>query len=67
MMGALKYKAVAAQVDFDRGDLRYFGQIVDTEGAIVFCGATVEEAEQDFHEAIDAYLAVRDELALEPS
>lgn len=57
-MGTLTYKAFLAQIDFDWADLSYVGQVVNTDDAIGFYGVTVEEAEQDFHEAVDAYLAV---------
>jgi len=63
MMGTLNYKTFAAQVEFDWLDLSYCGHVVNADHAIGFCGATVEEAEQDFHEAVDTYLALREELA----
>ena len=63
MMGTLSYKSFAAQVEFDWLDLSYVGNVVNADHAIRFCGATAEEAEQDFHEVIDTYLALREELA----
>ena len=55
-MGTLNYKTFAAQVEFDWLDLLYVGHVVDADHAIGFCGATLEEAEQD-------YLALREERA----
>ena len=63
MMGTLNYKAFAAHVEFDWLDLLYVGHVVDSDYAIGFCGATLEEAEQDYHEAVDTYLALHKELA----
>lgn len=61
-MGTLIYKAFAAQVEFDWRDLLYVGQVVNADDPIGFCGTTLEEAEHDYHQAVDSYLASRKEL-----
>jgi predicted HicB family RNase H-like nuclease len=63
MMGTLIYKSFAAHVEFDWMDLLYVGHVVTADYAIGFCGATLEEAERDYHEAVDSYLAMRVEPA----
>lgn len=63
MMGTLNYRTFVAQVEFDWLDLSYVGHVVNSGHMIGFCGATLEEAEQDFHEAVDSHLALREELA----
>jgi len=63
MMGTLNYKTFSAQVEFDWSDLSYVGHVVNADQAIRFYGATLEEAEQDYHEAVDTYLALREEMA----
>jgi len=63
MMGTLNYKTFAAEVEFEWLDLSYVGHVVNADRAIDFCGATLEEAEQDFHKVVDTYLASREELA----
>jgi predicted HicB family RNase H-like nuclease len=65
-MSTLTYKTFEAHVDIDWADLCYVGHVLNADDITDFLGATVEEAEQDFHEVVDAYLAACEDLELEP-
>ena len=57
----------AAEVDFESGLLR--GRVINVRDEITFEGATPEELEQEFREAVDEYLEEYDdsgEAAAEP-
>lgn len=58
----LTYRDHRAEVDFDWLDLCWVGRATETDNAVDFRGATVEEAEQDFHHALDVYLAGSEEV-----
>lgn len=55
-MGTLIYKDFVGKVEYDYEDEMYFGKVMDTKHLIQFDGRTLEEAEKDFHEAVDDYL-----------
>ncbi|MBR5959880.1 MAG: hypothetical protein IKZ98_02700 [Clostridia bacterium] len=38
------------------GGFLYYGEVIGTDDLITFGGKTPEEAEQDFHDAIDEFL-----------
>ena len=56
-MLVLAYKDITAEIDFDWVNLHWVGRAVNTDDAVGFQGATVDEAEKNFRAAIDAYLA----------
>ena len=60
-MLALSYKDYTAEVDFDWLDLRWVGRVVNSDGAARVHGATVDEAEREFHKVVDHYLEERTE------
>ena len=61
-MLTLTYREHTAEIEFDWVELHWLGHAVDTDDSVSFFGATVEEAEHSFHEAISAYLASHGEL-----
>ena len=61
-MLAFSYKNYTAETDFDWVELRWVGSVVNSVAAVSFSGATVEEAEHGFHEAIDAFIAANGEF-----
>ncbi len=63
-MLALSYRGYTAETDFDWLELCWIGHVVNTDDAIGFLGTTVEEAERDFRETVDAYLAARGEVGV---
>lgn len=54
--GAMKYKGYEAIVEFDDEDRLFIGRVMNTRDVIAFDGASVDELEQSFHNAIDEYL-----------
>ncbi len=63
----MNYKGFSAAVRYDKRDGIYHGQLTDTYDNVFFEGATVEELQIAFREAIDDYLAYCSETGREPS
>lgn len=53
----MKYKGYEAIIEFDDEDRLFTGRVMNTRDVIAFDGASVDELEQSFHNAIDEYLA----------
>ncbi len=62
----LTYRGYAASVAFDATDRTFYGDVLDLADAIHFRGATVDELEAGFREAVDAYLEHCQEAGREP-
>ena len=60
VMFQLKYRSHFAEVicytSIEDGGFLYYGEVIGTDDLITFGGKTLEEAEQDFHDAIDEFL-----------
>ena len=58
-MGGMNYKAYTARVEFDEHDGIFWGKVLGLAAKenITFEGDTVTQLTQDFHHAIDFYLA----------
>lgn len=52
----MRYKEYEAIVEFDHEDRLFTGRVINTRDVIAFDGASVDELEQSFHQAIDEYL-----------
>lgn len=52
----MNYKGYEAVVTFDQEDHLFVGRVINTRDVIAFDGASVDELEQSFHNAIDEYL-----------
>jgi predicted HicB family RNase H-like nuclease len=55
-MNAMTYKGYAARVEFDPEDRIFAGRLVGIDDIVTFHGASVEELETAFREAVDHYL-----------
>jgi len=55
-MNALTYKGYAARVEFDAEDRILVGRLAGIEDIVTFHGASVDEVEAAFREAVDHYL-----------
>ncbi|MEW5767906.1 MAG: type II toxin-antitoxin system HicB family antitoxin [bacterium] len=62
----LKYKGYTGSVSFDAEDKIFHGRVIGTTDVIGFEGASVDELESDFHEAVDDYLETCREIGKEP-
>ena len=67
MKNALTYKSYTAHVEFDAADRIFFGRIIGIRDIVTFHGATVDELEASFKEAVDHYLETCAKLGDEPN
>ena len=63
----MHYKGYSGVIRFDARDGIFHGHLTDSYDNVYFEGATVEELEIAFREAIDDYLAYCAETGREPS
>ena len=66
MSKALQYKGYFGAVEFDYEDRMFYGDVVNIRDVIAFEGTTVEELEQSFRKAVDAYLELCESQGTEP-
>lgn len=52
----MKYKGYEASIEFNHEDRLFSGRVINTCDVIAFEGASVDELEQSFHDAIDEYI-----------
>ena len=65
-MNAMRYHGYSARVEFDAEDRIFVGHIAGVQDIVGFRGASVDELEAAFHEAIDDYLAACKKLEQAP-
>lgn len=56
-MNSLKYKGFIGSVRFSEDDGVFFGEIEGIDGLVTFEGGSIKELTDDFHKAVDDYLA----------
>jgi predicted HicB family RNase H-like nuclease len=66
-MNAMNYKGYLAAVEFDPEDHIFVGHIIGIRDVVGFHGASVEELETAFREAVDHYLAACEKLGQKPN
>ena len=66
MSNTLRYKNYIGTVNFSEEDEVFFGKVAGITDSISFEGDTVESLVQDFHDAVDEYLAFCSECGKEP-
>jgi predicted HicB family RNase H-like nuclease len=65
-MNTMSYKGYSARVEFDAEDRLFVGHIAGVRDIVGFHGASVDELEAAFHEAVDDYLAACKKLGQKP-
>jgi predicted HicB family RNase H-like nuclease len=65
-MNAMQYKKYSARIEYDAEDRIFVGHIVGIRDIVGFHGASVEELENAFHEAVDDYLAHYAKIGMPP-
>lgn len=65
-MRTMSYKGYAARIEFDAGDRIFVGHVAGIRDTVGFHGASVDELEQAFHEAVDDYLEACEKLGQRP-
>ena len=66
MNNTMEYKGYVGSVEFSEADGVFFGKVQGIRSLISYEGETAEELIQDFHEAIDDYLALCEEEGRKP-
>ena len=62
MSKALTYKGYTARVEFDAEDRVFFGRLAGLTDMVTFHGESVDELVHAFEEAVDAYIAMSEQL-----
>lgn len=61
-MNTMSYKGYLAHIEYSADDRLFVGHLAGINDIIGFHGATVDELEYAFHEAVDDYLAMCEQL-----
>lgn len=56
-MNSMTYKGYCAKINFDERDGIFWGKVIGIKDSITFEGETVAQLTEDFHSAINHYLA----------
>ncbi len=56
-MNGMTHKGYFAKISFDERDNIFWGKVIGIKDSITFEGETVSQLTEDFHNAIDHYLA----------
>lgn len=67
MNNILSYKGYTAKIEFSKEDNALFGQIDDIKDFVNFESDSAKDIEQEFHNAVDDYLAFCKEIGKEPN
>ncbi len=65
-MNAMTYKGHIARVEYDAADRIFVGHLAGIRDVVGFHGATVDELETAFHDAVDNYLDACTKLGQSP-
>ena len=60
-MNTMKYRGYLARIEFDDEDRIFVGHLTGIRDIVGFHGATVDELENAFHEAVDNYISISEE------
>lgn len=63
---AIEYRGYVGTVEQHDSDGDLVGQVINTKGAITYRGRDIDELRSRMEEAIDSYLALCEEHAIEP-
>jgi predicted HicB family RNase H-like nuclease len=66
-VNAMSYKGYLARIEYSAEDRLFVGHLAGIRDIIGFHGATVDELEEAFHEAVDDYLAMCETLGQPPN
>jgi len=65
-MKVLTYRGYIASIEYDAEDRIFVGHLADIRDTVGFHGTGVDELEAAFHEAVDHYLAVCEQIGQQP-
>ena len=67
-MGQLRYKGYTGSVEYSDEDKCLFGKVQGLHGTLIsYEGTTIDEITEDFHSAVDAYIARCKERGIAPA
>jgi predicted HicB family RNase H-like nuclease len=67
-MGQLRYKGHTGSVEYSDEDKCLFGKVQGLHGTLIsYEGTTIDEITEDFHSAVDAYIASCKERGITPA
>ena len=66
MSNTLEYKGYIGTVEFSAADNVLHGRVLGIDGLISYEGDSIQNLRKDFEEAVDSYLKMCSEEALEP-
>ncbi len=66
MSNTMEYKGYIGGVEFSEADGIFFGKVMGIRALISYEGTTAKELIDDFHGAVDDYLALCEETGVEP-
>ena len=66
MSNTMEYKSYIGSVEFSEADGLFFGKVMGIRALISYEGTTAKELVEDFHGAVDAYLALCELSGMEP-
>ena len=55
-MNTMTYKGYSARIEFDAGDMLFYGTVAGISDDIIFAADNARQLEKDFHEAVDDYI-----------
>lgn len=58
MENTMNYKGYVGSIEFSEADGIFFGKVQGIQSLISYEGANVKELEEEFHGAVDDYLAL---------
>ena len=62
----MEYKSYVGSVEFSEEDTLFFGKVLGLEALISYEGKNVHDLEEDFHGAVDDYLALCETEGIKP-
>ena len=62
----LEYNGYVGSVEFSEQDRIFYGKVKGVHALITYEGTSINELTEDFHEAIDSYLALCETEGIEP-
>lgn len=66
MNNTMEYKGYVGSVEFSEADGLFFGKVMGIRGLLSYEGTTAKELVEDFHGAVDDYLALCEDQGVEP-
>lgn len=55
-MNAMTYKGYSARIEFDAGDMLFYGTLAGISDDVIFAADNAVQLEKEFHAAVDDYL-----------